>query len=90
MAALTTEQLEIAWDLFQRRYRERFPGTPMKWSKATLRLAATSTNTWIDANTASYVAALLTGAPAFGGANSTGAEKGLMFDVINDVRQGRS
>lgn len=85
MAVLTDVQRKAAWRAF---ISERLGADECRWTKADLVAAVDAMNTWLDNNQASLVVALNAGAPNFGGANSTTAQKAWLFIYVVMVRQG--
>jgi hypothetical protein len=85
MALLTAVQKKAAWHRF---IEDASRTGPAGWNKVDLDAAVTAANQWCDDNQASYVSALVTGAPTFGGANSTATQKTLLLIYVLMVRQG--
>lgn len=62
--------------------------SPARWTKAQLDAAVVATDQWLSDNQSSFVSALNSSAPAFGGPNSTANQKALLFVYVVLVRQG--
>lgn len=61
---------------------------PARWTKSQLDAAVVVVDQWLSDNQASFVSALNSGAPSFGGANSTAQQKALLFVYVVLARQG--
>ena len=82
MALSNADKLSIWTDFIAKQ-----PGVIATYDQETLRQAAVATDTWITANQASFVSYLQANAATFA-ANSTAAQKTLMFVVVLLRRQG--
>lgn len=78
MAALTVLQRLRAWKTF---LKEAWGNGPATLTKAQFEAAADAANVWVDANSATYLAALTANSPAFASATS-GQQKALLLVYV--------
>lgn len=86
MAALIASDVQKAWTRLVEDHLA--PAGSVNLSKVDLTAAVNATNTWIDNNLASYLAALSSGAPAANAA-LTAKQKALLFTLVLMVKYGK-